>query len=145
MIRYTLICHDCETEFEAWYANSQAYDRLSDAGEVSCVACGGTHVGKAIMAPAVRASRDKSTPDPQQVFGQLAAAARQHGADNFDSVGDGFASEAKAMHYGDIPHKPIWGETTPEEREALREEGVPAAPLHPAFVPPKPVSDKKLN
>lgn len=145
MIRYALICQDCETGFEAWFASSSDYDKQAESGLIECPHCDGTHVTKQIMAPAVSGTKRSAPPDPQKVFGKLAAAARQHVAENFDYVGDGFANEARAMHYGEIAHKPIWGETTADEREGLREEGVPAAPLHPAFVPRKPSADKKLN
>lgn len=145
MIKYALICSDCETEFDAWFASSDAYDKQSERGLVECLQCGGAEVSKAIMAPAVSGTKKSGPPDPQKVFGKLAAKARQHVADHFDYVGDGFATEARAMHYGEIDHKPIWGETTSEERDALRDEGVPAEPLHPAFVPPKPRSDDNLN
>ncbi|NQY13449.1 MAG: DUF1178 family protein [Henriciella sp.] len=145
MIKYALICADCDAEFDAWFASSEAYDDQSKAGQVACLACDGTNVSKAIMAPAVSGTKKSGPPDPQKVFGKLAAKARQHVAENFDYVGDGFATEARAMHYGETEHKPIWGETTKEDREALKEEGVPAEPLHPAFTPAKPRDEDKLN
>ena len=86
-------------------------------------------------------TRDKT----EKVFGKLAAQARQHIAENYDYVGDGFAEEARSMYYGERDHRPIWGETTADERESLKEEGVPAAPLPPAFVPPKSSDKTKLN
>ena len=70
---------------------------------------------------------------------------RQHVSDNFDYVGAGFADEAKAMQYGDIDHRPIWGETTADERSDLKDEGVAAEALPPAFVPPKPIDKSNLN
>lgn len=145
MIKYALICHDCEAGFDGWFASSDAFDDQKARGLLTCAACDGANVAKAIMAPAVAGTKKSSPPDPQKVFGKLAAAARQHVAENFDYVGDGFASEARAMHYGEAPHKPIWGETTAEERAELKEEGVPAEPLPPAFVPAKPRGDKGLN
>ncbi|WOR14284.1 DUF1178 family protein [Hyphomonas sp. FCG-A18] len=145
MIKYALICQDCEAEFEGWFASSSAFDDQKDRGLLSCAACDGSNVAKAIMAPAVSGTKKSGPPDPQKVFGKLAAKARQHVADNFDYVGDSFATEARAMHYGEIENKPIWGETTPEERAELKEEGVPAEPLPPAFVPAKPRDDEKLN
>ncbi|MEM7328199.1 MAG: DUF1178 family protein [Pseudomonadota bacterium] len=145
MIKYALICADCDAEFEAWFASSAAYDTQSGQGLVQCLACDGSNVGKAIMAPAVSGTKKSAPPDPQKVFGKLAAKARQHVAENFDYVGDGFATEARAMHYGETDHKPIWGETTADEREALKDEGVPAEPLHPAFAPAKPREEDKLN
>jgi hypothetical protein len=145
MIKYALICHDCDAEFEGWFASSDAFDMQKQRGLLSCTDCSGSNVAKAIMAPAVSGTKKSSPPDPQKVFGKLAAKARQHVADNFDYVGDGFATEARAMHYGETENKPIWGETTPEERAELKEEGVPAEPLPPAFVPAKPRDDEKLN
>ncbi len=145
MIRYALLCHDCEHKFEAWFASSEAYDEQIERHLVSCPCCDGTQVGKQVMAPAIGGTNSASEPDPQKVFGKLAAAARQHVSENFDYVGDGFASEAKAMHYGDLDHRPIWGETTADERAELKEEGVPAEPLPPAFVPNKRKDDESLN
>ena len=33
------------------------------------------------------------------------------------------------MHYGDIEHRPIYGEASPEEASALIEEGIEVQPL----------------
>ena len=145
MIRYALECRDCETGFEAWFASSEVFDRQAEAGEIDCPACGGRDIRKQIMAPSVRPSEKAGASDPERVFGKLAAKARQHISENYDYVGDGFAEEARSMYYGEREHKPIWGETTQDERDALKEEGVPAAPLPPAFVPPKRKDGSKLN
>ncbi|MGC6499781.1 MAG: DUF1178 family protein [Henriciella sp.] len=145
MIRYALTCEECDACFDAWFAGSQAFDKQAEAGQLQCPQCDGTHVVKQVMAPSVSGTKKTSGPDPEKVFGRLAAKARQHVAENFDYVSDGFAHEARAMHYGDIEHRPIWGETTAEEREALADEGVPATPLHPAFVPRAAPDDKDIN
>lgn len=39
-------------------------------------------------------------------------------------VGDNFAEEARKMHYGEAEAEGIYGQATPEEREALDEEGI---------------------
>ena len=44
-------------------------------------------------------------------------------------VGGNFAREARAMHVGDVPEKPIHGQAGPEEARALIEDGVPILPL----------------
>jgi hypothetical protein len=46
-----------------------------------------------------------------------------------DNVGTGFPTEARKMHYGDIEHRPIYGEASGEEARALIEEGIEVAPL----------------
>ena len=43
---------------------------------------------------------------------------------NFDYVGPQFAEEARKIHYGESDERPIYGETSEEEAEALDEEGV---------------------
>lgn len=145
MIRYALECRDCDCEFEAWFNASEAFETQRDRQMIDCPACGGHDIRKQIMAPSVRSSEKAGASDPQRVFGKLAAKARQHIAENYDYVGDGFAEEARSMYYGEREQRPVWGETTAEEREALKEEGVPAAPLPPAFVPPRQADKPKLN
>ena len=145
MIRYALECRDCEAEFEAWFASSSAFETQRDRHLIACTGCSGVNGRKQVMAPSVRPSEKSGASDPERVFGKLAAKARQHISENYDYVGDGFAEEARSMYYGEREHKPIWGETTQEERDALKEEGVPAAPLPPAFVPPKRNPKTRLN
>lgn len=146
MIRYALVCHDCDHDFEAWFASSDAFERQAEKKLVTCVACSSANVAKQIMAPSVRTSERKAdAPDPEKLAREFAKAARQHVSENFDYVGEDFAAEARSMFYGEKDARPIWGETTPEESDALKEEGVPAAPLPPAFAPPKPRPKQKLN
>ena len=41
-----------------------------------------------------------------------------------EDVGTRFAEEARRMHYGEVPQRGIRGQASPEEREALRDEGI---------------------
>jgi len=149
MIRYALICGDCEHEFEAWFASSSAFDVLADKRLVTCPVCAGARVTKQIMAPSVKSPKKAaSRSEAERQVEAFAAKARDHVAKNFDYVGNDFADEARAMYYGETADRPIWGATTPEESAALAEEGVPAAPLPKVFTPklPKQASTKrKLN
>ena len=52
-------------------------------------------------------------------------------------VGDSFADQARAMHYGEREHEAIHGQATPEEARELLEEGVSVAPLLFPVVPPE--------
>jgi hypothetical protein len=54
---------------------------------------------------------------------------RDHIVKNADNVGERFPNEARKMHYGDIEHRPIYGEASPEEARSLIEEGVEVSPL----------------
>jgi hypothetical protein len=141
MIRYALIC-DGSHEFEAWFRNSADFDTQSVAGLVECPHCTSTDVKKAIMAPAVAKRGGNTSPDPQKIMMEMAGKIRSHIAENFDYVGDKFATEARAMHSGDKPERAIYGETTTKEASELKDEGVPCAPLPDPLVP---AQAKKLN
>jgi hypothetical protein len=52
-----------------------------------------------------------------------------------EDVGNAFAEEARKIHYNESPERSIRGQTTIDEAEALREEGIEvlAVPMLPAF------------
>ncbi len=54
---------------------------------------------------------------------------RDHVTKNADNVGDKFPNEARKMHYGDIEHRPIYGEASPQEARAMIDEGIEVSPL----------------
>lgn len=151
MIRYTLRCERGHA-FESWFQSSSAYDSQARRKLVSCPACGSVKVEKAIMAPQI-ARKSKATdvalPQPAavEVTTETPATAmplmlaqerelraklkelRDHITKNADNVGPKFPTEARKMHYGDIEHRPIYGEASPEEARALVEEGIEVSPL----------------
>ena len=137
MIQYTLKCSKGHT-FDSWFQSASAFDKLVDAKMVSCAICGTNEVEKAIMAPRVRPARDAAaepapgnTPLSQPASPEEAALAqlKEHVEQNSDYVGMNFASEARAMHDGDAPARPIHGEAKLDEAKKLIEDGVPVAPL----------------
>ena len=145
MIRYALVC-DEDHGFEAWFSSSADYDRQAERSLVECPQCGSIEVRKQIMAPSVRTARKaeaareaapQSTPTANGApdLETLARKIQAHIRNNFDYVGSDFAKEATAIHNGEKPERLIYGETTPAEREALDEAGVPCAPLPEPFAP----------
>ena len=54
---------------------------------------------------------------------------RDHVTKNANYVGGRFPEEARKMHYGEIEHRSIYGEASPEEAKALHEEGIEFHPL----------------
>ncbi|MFP4328980.1 MAG: DUF1178 family protein [Paracoccaceae bacterium] len=139
MIHYALKC-DQDHRFESWFQSASAFDKLQDAGMVACAVCGSTAVEKAVMAPAVSgAGEPAETAEPavparplktpahpaELALRRLRAYVEQHSED----VGRDFAREARAIHAGEAPERPIHGEAKPSEARALMEEGVPVAPL----------------
>jgi hypothetical protein len=137
MIRYSLRCQNGH-DFESWFQNAAAYEALTAARRLSCPDCGSDAVAKAPMAPNVQASKKTDLSRPMSKKEAALAALRQHIEDNSDYVGLRFAAEARAMHDGLIPDRPIHGEARPEEARALIEDGVPVAPL--PFLPARKVN-----
>lgn len=156
MIKYALRC-EFDHGFEAWFSNSDAYDDQSQRGLIECPHCGSKSVSKAIMAPAVKTSKPMSEDQNRAMMRHLAEAAhqfRQAVEANCDYVGKDFATEARDMHVGLIPERPIYGEASPEEVKVLKEEGVPVMPIprvedivprSEAIATRNSVADKKLN
>jgi hypothetical protein len=149
VILYNLVC-DKRHEFESWFPNSSAYDKQARRGLVSCPVCGSAKVEKAIMAPHL-ARKDKSTsiavpaeeaaaapeaatpvamisPQEQELRKKLKEL-RDHLTANSDNVGKKFPEEARKMHYGEIEHRSIYGEASPQDAEELHEEGIDFHPL----------------
>ncbi|MBO6559382.1 MAG: DUF1178 family protein [Nisaea sp.] len=142
MIKYRLRC-DTDHSFDAWFPNSAAFDKQAEAGLLSCPTCGSASVSKALMAPNVASSKKKadpkaggqSVPAVSQMTPEMAAmrekliALRAEVESKFDYVGKEFAEEARKIHYGEKDPHGIYGETTPAEAQALREEGIEFAPI----------------
>ncbi len=53
----------------------------------------------------------------------------QHVLAHTIDVGDRFADEARRIHYGEADERPIRGQATQEEAEALRDEGIEVVAL----------------
>jgi hypothetical protein len=150
MIRYTLRC-DRGHAFESWFQSSSAYESQEKRKLVNCPACGSAKVAGAIMAPQIvsKKGREAAAPAPAPAADVAAPAPastplmmaqerelraklkelRDHIVKHADNVGERFPNEARKMHYGDIEHRPIYGEASPDEARALIDEGVEVSPL----------------
>ncbi len=145
--------------FEAWFRSSAAYEEQHAGGLVACPICGDARVAKAIMAPAV-GTKGNQRPEPVRDTGQpmaMPAAGPAAGSEaearlkamlgalaqaqakmleQSQWVGDSFAEQARAMHYGEADQAAIHGTATPNEARAMMEEGLPVAPLIVPVTPP---------
>ena len=68
------------------------------------------------------------SPQEQELRGKLKEL-RDHLTKNADNVGQKFPEEARKMHYGEIEHRSIYGEASPDDAKALAEEGIEFHPL----------------
>jgi hypothetical protein len=129
MIRYALRCAN-DHRFDSWFGSSEDYERLRGAGMVNCAVCGASQVEKDLMAPQIgagQAERPLSTPaSPAE---QALAELRRRIEAQSEDVGPNFAAEARRIHDGEAPRRPIIGEARPAEARALVEDGIPVAPL----------------
>jgi hypothetical protein len=152
MIRYALAC-DHGHAFESWFQSSGTYDKQVKRGLVTCPVCNSAKVEKTIMAPRVAGAKkhgDEPAPLPQlptHTPSQDAPAPvamvspqerelraklkelREHLTKNADYVGQKFPEEARKMHYGEIEHRSIYGEASPDQAKELHEEGIEFHPL----------------
>jgi len=148
MIHYTLRCERGHA-FESWFQSSSAYEAQEKRKLVNCPVCGSAKVERAIMAPQIVSKKARNSAEPAPAAPADAAAPastpllmaqerelraklrelREHIVKNADNVGERFPNEARKMHYGDIEHRPIYGEASPDEARALIEEGVEVSPL----------------
>ncbi|HEX4708863.1 DUF1178 family protein [Phenylobacterium sp.] len=143
MIRYALLC-DREHEFEGWFGASADFDDQQARGLIECPVCASKAVRKAIMAPAVagtkRRAQVQSPAQTQAMMMEAMGRIRRHVEENFDDVGDTFASEARAIHEGRSEERGIYGQATAGEVRELIDDGVPVAPM-----PPEPPKKSELN
>jgi hypothetical protein len=135
MILYSLVC-ERDHAFEAWFPDSAAYDRQAATRAVTCPQCGSAKVEKAVMAPRIGKRKAKEEEKPlthisghDAKLGRLLQELREHVEENYDYVGERFAEEARRIHHGEVETRNIYGEATTEDVRALKDEGVPVAPL----------------
>jgi hypothetical protein len=133
MIVFDLKCRAGHV-FEAWFGSGEDYEAQKARGLLSCPLCGDGEIGKAVMAPAVRAKSNRSdgrvpvaTGGEAEAMARLLAMQRALEAQS-DWVGERFAEEARARHQTG-EGRPVHGEASLVEVKALVDEGVPVMPL----------------
>ncbi len=129
--------------FEGWFASNEAFETQLAGGLVECPVCGDTAIVKLLSAPrlnpgnakapqeavpAPSAASSSNVPAPLSPEARWMRAVREVMAKTED-VGDRFADEARKMHYGETEERGIRGQATPEQTEALLDEGIAVIPL----------------
>lgn len=134
MIQYSLQC-DREHGFDAWFGSSADYDRQKAAGLVTCPFCDSKTISKMLMAPNVTTGRQKEKSQAvvmdtmrRDMIARLKDTVKEIRAKSED-VGERFPDEARKIHYGETEARGIIGQASPDEVEALFEEGIEIAAL----------------
>jgi len=153
MILYELKCSKNHT-FEAWFKDSSTYDEQAKCGDISCPVCSDTSIEKAIMAPRISSSTRKKGIEHEQPINKntnsnntnmlfnkdsnnkIAERIRESSEkvqkyieENCENVGENFAEEARAIHYGETKKRNIYGEATHSEVSDLVEEDIPISSI----------------
>lgn len=156
MIVFDLECRAGGHRFEGWFASSEDFASQQARGLVTCPACGAPDVDKALSAPRLTRKGNQlpaaspaptpsapaqpvtSAPLPPEAAAMLraVAAVQSEMLKSSTWVGESFAEDARAMHYGEKDAVMIHGRASPEDVKSLIEEGVPVAPVIVPVVPP---------
>jgi hypothetical protein len=153
---YNLAC-PLNHRFEGWFASEEDCLAQQDKGMLACPVCDSIDITRMPSAPhiAKSSSTELAVPktdvshvsgdvialtghDHSQLEAQVQAAFLKGMHDlmgRSEDVGNTFAEEARKIHYKEAPERSIRGQTTLDEAEALRDEGIEvmALPLIPAF------------
>jgi hypothetical protein len=138
MIKYKLKCVNGHS-FESWFSNNQAFDTLLKAKHLECAICYSKEVEKCLMSPSVRTdhSKKESLVSSKGSLEKEILDLKEKLKKSAEDVGKNFSSEARAIHFGEVPERSIYGSATKNEAKELVEEGIPFIPL--------PWEDKKIE
>jgi hypothetical protein len=156
MIAFDLKCSGGHS-FEGWFASAADFSAQQNKGLLACPVCDDVMVHKALSVPNVGRKGNQaiavpaaapvdpvggqvintpSVPPAMHEMMQKLAAAQTELLKESDWVGREFAETARAIHYGEEADRLIHGETSPDEADALAEEGISVAPLPFPVIPP---------
>lgn len=144
--------------FEGWFASDDDFMDQNGRGLLECPLCADKVVTRLPSAPRLNLSGARA-PDPEapkradaNLANPTTPAQPPQPADlqaawlnavrellaRTEDVGPRFAEEARRIHYGESPERGIRGQTSAEERAALRDEGIEtfALPLPRGFEGP---------
>jgi hypothetical protein len=134
MIVFDLGC-DNDHRFEGWFSSSADFERQQKENLLSCPLCGSPHISRLLTAARLNTGRAETAVREQAEVARGTAqyanfdAARMlklisHIVDNTEDVGKAFPEEARKIHYRESPERHIRGTASPQEVDALRDEGI---------------------
>jgi hypothetical protein len=146
MIVFNLHCQDGH-RFEGWFASARDFAAQRGRGLLSCPTCGSSTVERGLSAPRLNMGAQEPAQPQLPVPAQPQKTADMEGKDAFavaqmlysrmidevltksEDVGARFPEEARRIFYKQADGRPIRGQATQEEHDALVEEGIPVARL----------------
>ena len=120
--------------FEGWFGSDDDFMDQNGRGLIECPLCADRVVSRVPSAPRLNLSGARepqpaaaAAPAAEPAAADLQATwlrAVRHMLANTEDVGERFAEEARRIHYGESDKRGIRGQASPEEREALNDEGI---------------------
>ena len=129
MIKYKLICKNCNLLFDSWFASSLEYEKLKKKNFLACHKCGSQKVEKTLMAPQLIGNKknQKETLNISK-YDEVKKTIKNYQKfikDNFKYVGKDFAYEARSIYYNkNKKKKGIYGSASKNDLKELKEEGI---------------------
>ena len=128
MIKYKLLCNDCELKFDSWFSSSSEYEKLKKKKLLICHNCNSEKVEKTLMAPQLISKAKNEEKFDTQKYKKIKKTIKNYQKfikDNFKYVGDNFAYEARSIQYNSKkPTKGIYGKASQKDVKELKEEGI---------------------
>ena len=124
MIKYKLICKNCNISFDSWFASSSEFENLKKKKYLNCYKCNSDNVDKTLMSPRlINRNKEKEILNEKKVRKKLIEY-QKFIRNNFEYVGDKFARKVREVYYDENKKKNIYGISTEKERKDLMEEGI---------------------
>jgi hypothetical protein len=129
MIKYKLICKNCDFKFDSWFGSSKEYEKLKKNFFLNCIKCNSKKIEKTLMAPMLinkSISKDSNEINfKSRGVNKKIKEYQKFIKNNFEYVGENFAYKARSIHYGNKKEeKGIYGSASSDEMKELKEEGI---------------------
>ena len=129
MIKYKLICKNCDNSFDSWFASSREYEKLKRLKHINCHNCNSLKIEKTLMSPSILNSKTvKYSIDKNEKYIKVKNKIKEYQKfikNNFEYVGENFAYKARSIHYNNKKKsKGIYGNASTKEVKELKDEGI---------------------
>ncbi len=137
-------CCEAGHFFEGWLRTDADWKQEVEAGRLACPVCGSMHLEKRPDAPNfsavkgtvrtdtakdIEARRKREETAEAEAMQAAAIRAIREMAGKAEDVGRRFPDEVRAIHKGDAAPRLLKGECSPDDAQALLEEGCPVMPI----------------
>ncbi len=129
MIKYRLVCKNCNFSFDSWFASSQEYEKIKNKKFLNCHNCNSNQVEKSLMAPKLINKYNLEKTNENIKFKKINKKIKEYQKfikENFRYVGENFSYEARSLHYNQKQNKKkgIYGSASFDEIKELKDEGI---------------------